>query len=128
MHVHLPNIDHRIAARTITKHRKFGKRQAIKGLSPVVEFECAGGCGKTVRVRASKMGPGNLFICGDRHTRDACLSTFPRAIEGRVRVEHHQSAGHMTGLTWEDKGRRAALKATIKDAGTGLARFLGLVR
>ncbi|MGL5286145.1 MAG: hypothetical protein ACRC8D_08400 [Aeromonas sp.] len=102
----------------VTKHRKFGIRERERGnADPIIPVVCSGGCNQVHRVRASKMRTGNVFVCNDRATRDQCQRSLPRAVAGKVRVIHPQSAGKMAGVTWEDKGRLAAFKAACADVG-----------
>lgn len=99
---------HRIAKAFSNGHRL--AREAV------IVVRCAGGCGSTVRVRADKVREGQIFVCNNKETRLMCRASIPRTIGLKVRAEHHQSASHMTGLTWEDKGVASALAGSVVDA------------
>lgn len=80
-----------------------------------VMLTCAGGCGKTHVVRVGKIGPGHVFVCNDRATRDQCRRNVPLVLDnGAVQILHHQSAGCLTGVTYRNKGPKATAKAIVK--------------
>lgn len=121
-HVHFPQSFHRTCQKAVTNHRKYLRRHYGNPAVAhhVVEMPCAGGCGKTVRVKLKNMGPGNLFVCNDRDTRDQCHHEIPSAVHGLTAVKFPQSAGHFMGIQYQDLGRWAAFKATCKDAWAGI--------
>lgn len=108
----------------ITKHRKFGLRQLEQGHDPIIQLVCSGHCNKTHRVRASKIGKGQVFVCNDRDTRATCQGSLPRAVAGRTRVISIQQAGKFAGVTYEDKGAWEAFKGTCRDTADGFIKAL----
>lgn len=108
----------------IARHRLYGKNERSKGRDPVIRVVCAGGCNQVHRVRASRIKKGQFFVCNDNATRDKCQGSIPRAQAGRVRVLTPQQAGKFAGVTFEDKGRRAALKASLADMADGAVSLL----
>ncbi|MGL4755642.1 MAG: hypothetical protein ACRCXB_25055 [Aeromonadaceae bacterium] len=123
-HVNFENT-HLAAHQTIvTKHRKFGLNEASQGRDPIIKLMCSGGCNQFHRVRASKIGQGNIFVCNDKATRGECQRSLPRAVQGKVRVIRLQQAGKLAGVTYEDKGRWAAIKAATADIADGFIQSL----
>ncbi|MGL4507334.1 MAG: hypothetical protein ACRCUF_16565 [Aeromonas sobria] len=108
----------------VTKSRKFGLRQLEKGFDPVIQVVCAGHCNQTHRVRISKLGKGQVFICNDRATRDRCHGSLPRAVGGFTRVITIQQAGKMAGVTYEDLGGWSAFKGAVADTLDGFLKGL----
>lgn len=108
----------------ITKHRKTGINAAKASREiPVVTLVCAGGCNKLHRVRATKLRTGNVFICNDKDSREGCKANMPRVVDGKVRVIRVQQAGKLSGVTWEDQGKFAALKAHAANLFDNLTRL-----
>ncbi|MGL5093669.1 MAG: hypothetical protein ACRC8B_22675 [Aeromonas sobria] len=118
-HAHFPNHFHRSCQKVVTNHRKYLKRYKDQVAGNVVEIDCAGGCGKTVRVKLKNLGPGNILVCNDRATRDQCHHNLPGAVHGLTASIHYQSAGHFAGVQYVDLGRWSAFKAACKDAWAG---------
>ncbi|APU00736.1 hypothetical protein [Aeromonas phage Asp37] len=107
--------------RTITAARNRLRRYGEKVAGNVIELPCSGGCGKTVRVRLKNLGLANIMVCNDRDTRDQCHHNIPSAVCGLTAVKHPQAAGHFMGITYENKGPKAALKGAIKDVVKAIA-------
>lgn len=105
----------RTCQKIITKHRKYLNRHPDQVGGNVVVIPCAGGCGKTVRVRLKNIGPGNILVCNDRDTRDQCHRNIPKAVHGLTAVKFPQSAGHFMGIQYQDLGRWSAFKAACRD-------------
>ncbi|APU01151.1 hypothetical protein [Aeromonas phage 32] len=120
--VHFPQSFHRTCQKVVDYNRKQLRRNhgnpAVA--NHVVEMPCAGGCGKTVRVKLKNMGPGNIFVCNDRDTRDQCHHEIPHAVHGLTAIVHLQSAGHFAGVQYVDLGRWSAFKASCKDVWAGI--------
>ncbi|APU00400.1 hypothetical protein [Aeromonas phage 3] len=106
--------------RTISAARNRLRRYGEKAAHNVIELPCSGGCGKTVRVKLKNLGAANIMVCNDRDTRDQCHHNIPSAVCGLTAVKHPQSAGHFMGITYENRGHRAALKGAIKDVVKGV--------
>lgn len=125
-HVHFEKRpDLKLHQKLVTKHRKYGSRERKLGnADPVVNIVCSGTCNQVHRVRTSKLGKGNVFVCNDKATRDTCHRSLPRAVHGKVRVITIQQAGKFAGVTWEDQGRKAAIKAAIGDVADGILTSL----
>ncbi|AWH15309.1 hypothetical protein [Aeromonas phage 14AhydR10PP] len=119
-HAHFPRSFHRTCQKVVTNHRKYLKRYPEQVAHNVVEIPCAGGCGKTVRVKLKNLGPGNILVCNDRATRDQCHHNPPHAVHGLTAVVHLQSAGHFAGVQYVDLGRWSAFKASCKDVWAGI--------
>ncbi len=102
--------------REITHVRNRLRRYGYKVQDNVAEFPCAGGCGKTVRVKLKNLRVANILVCNDRDTRDQCHHNIPLAVGGLTAVFKEQAAGHFMGVTYEDKGPLSAVKATGADA------------
>lgn len=114
-HTHFESKHPSLHQSLVTKHRKFGLRQLEQGHDPIIQLVCSGHCNKTHRVRVSKIGKGQLFVCNDRDTRATCQGSLPRAVGGMTRVISTQQAGKFAGVTYEDKGAWAAFKGTVAD-------------
>ncbi len=104
-----------IRQREIAIARKRLRRYGAVVENEVFEFPCAGGCGKSVRVKLKNMRAGNVLVCNDRDTRDQCHRNIPSAVGGMTAIKYEQSAGHFMGVSYEDRGALSALKATGGD-------------
>lgn len=118
-HAHFPKANLLLSQKEITNHRKYLKRYPEQVADNVVQIKCAGGCGKTVRVKLKNLGPGNILVCNDRDTRDQCHHNIPHAVHGLTAVVHLQSAGHFAGVQYQNLGRWSAFKAACKDVWAG---------
>lgn len=123
-HVHFVSKHLALHQSIITKHRKFGKNEASQGRNPVVQVVCCGTCNKVERMKVGNLKTGNVFVCNDKNSREACRRSLPRVIHGKVRVIHPQQAGRFSGVTYEDQGRVAAFKAACADVADGFIQSL----
>ncbi|MGY3887208.1 hypothetical protein [Aeromonas aquatica] len=95
--------------------RHYWKSMHLMARNPVIEIPCAGGCGYVQRVRLSKIKTGQVFVCSAKATRQTCLAALPAVVDGKVKTVHLSQAGHLSGVTWEDRGLLVALAASARE-------------
>lgn len=87
----------RQAFRAFAKSFKAGD---ITASQATVTVRCACGCDDSVRIRADKLGLGDVFISNRRANRKQCLAKMPVFRDGGVIRLHRQKGDRMVGVSW----------------------------
>lgn len=91
-----------------------------------VTIYCAGGCGRSVTLRRSRVNPADFYLCNSRADGQRCRDSLPPVPEGKITVIRFNSAGSFTGISYEvpSEERRAAIARAnrLKRLALGIAR------
>lgn len=90
-----------------------------------VRIECAGGCGRFVMLRKSKVGRHKFFVCNSRESGVACTAAVPAPIPGQHRVIEFNAAASFTGVShvWPDAEQVLAARRAQALYSHGLAHM-----
>ncbi len=87
---------------------------------------CAGGCGRSVALRKSRIIPADFYVCNSRADGNKCeASVMTQRPADMLAVVEFNAAAHFTGITFKvpDEEERASLARAhrLRRYATGLA-------
>ena len=95
-------------------------------MSNKVTIFCAGGCGRSVTLRKTRIISADFYVCDSRADGDSCkASVMARRPDDMIAVVDINAAAHFTGITFKvpDEEERASLARAnrLRRSATGLA-------
>lgn len=65
-----------------------------------VTIHCAGGCGRSVTLRPSRVETHDFYLCDSRESRNECRAALPPVPQGSYTAIALSAAAHFTGVSY----------------------------